>query len=148
MGGRNSKSKGDVLPNSLPQNWPNPSEEDIKECPTRNIIVNGPQGYLFASNFIRTSKYTAWNFLPKFLAQSFHPRKKMANVYFFLISCMQMVSEVAWQAVKWQAEIAEFYLLIVAPPFLTPHPPPLDTSHYQYLWYSHSVDAPFLCHFR
>ena len=111
MGGRNSKSKGDVLPNSLPQNWPNPSEEDIKECPTRNIIVNGPQGYLFASNFIRTSKYTAWNFLPKFLAQSFHPRKKMANVYFFLISCMQMVSEVAWQAVKWQAEIAEFYLL-------------------------------------
>ena len=30
-------------------------------------------------------------FIPKFIAQSFHPRKKMANVYFLLIACMQLI---------------------------------------------------------
>ena len=78
-------------PPSLPPNWPNPSEADLAQRPHRKIVVRGPQDYVFASNFIKTSKYTRGTFLPKFLAQEFHPRKKMANVYFFLVACMQMI---------------------------------------------------------
>lgn len=59
--------------------------------PLRKITINGSQRYSFITNFITTSKYTSYTFLPKFLAQSFHPRKKMANVYFFIISCMQCI---------------------------------------------------------
>ncbi|GMI14936.1 hypothetical protein TrLO_g10401 [Triparma laevis f. longispina] len=79
------------LPPSLPSNWPNPTAEDLDERPLRKITINGSQRYSFITNFITTSKYTSYTFLPKFLAQSFHPRKKMANVYFFIISCMQCI---------------------------------------------------------
>lgn len=37
----------------------------------------------------QTSKYELWSFMPKFLAMEFHPRKKIANVYFLIVSCMQ-----------------------------------------------------------
>lgn len=39
-------------------------------------------------NRVKTSKYTVLNFLPKNLAEQF---SKMANVYFLLISFMQMI---------------------------------------------------------
>jgi hypothetical protein len=112
MGSGNSKSKGVVLPNGLPVNWPYPSDADMKAFPNRNIVVNGPQGYFFATNYIITSKYTTWNFLPKFLAQSFHPRKKMANVYFFIIACMQMVSE--------GGALTSLIALLTPPPYSLP----------------------------
>lgn len=28
--------------------------------------------------------------MPKFLAMEFHPRKKIANLYFLVVSCMQV----------------------------------------------------------
>ncbi|TYZ57528.1 hypothetical protein PybrP1_011737 [[Pythium] brassicae (nom. inval.)] len=42
----------------------------------------------FCSNVVITSKYTAWNFLPLFLVESF---RKLANAYFLLVSVLQMV---------------------------------------------------------
>ena len=38
----------------------------------------------------QTSKYEVWSFMPKFLAMEFHPRKKVANLYFLIVSCMQV----------------------------------------------------------
>ncbi|CAN0015969.1 unnamed protein product, partial [Discosporangium mesarthrocarpum] len=43
---------------------------------------------------LKTSKYEVWSFMPKFLAMEFHPRKKVANLYFLVISCMQTIPEI------------------------------------------------------
>ena len=89
---RNSMVGGKDLPPSLPGNWPNPSQHDLDERPTRNIhLGNLPQTFIFNSNFITTSKFTKYNFLPKFLAMCFNPHKKMANVYFLVIAGMQTI---------------------------------------------------------
>ncbi|CAK7274382.1 drs2 neo1 protein [Sporothrix epigloea] len=45
-------------------------------------------GKPFISNFIRSSRYTVWNFLPKQLVFQF---MKLANFYFLIISILQMV---------------------------------------------------------
>ena len=78
-------------PPSLPNNWPNPSEADLNERPTRNISIKSEQAYLFNDNFIKTSKFTKWSFVPKFLSMCFNPKKKMANVYFLIIAGMQTI---------------------------------------------------------
>lgn len=41
----------------------------------------------FCDNTIVTSKYTAWNFLPKCLFEQF---RRIANVYFLVISVLQV----------------------------------------------------------
>ncbi|CAN0038698.1 unnamed protein product [Pylaiella littoralis] len=79
------------LPTANPKNWPNPSIEDVRERPTRIVQVNKPQEYTFCDNFIKTSKYEVWSFMPKFLAMEFHPRKKIANLYFLIVSLMQAI---------------------------------------------------------
>ncbi|CAK7266012.1 drs2 neo1 protein [Sporothrix epigloea] len=45
-------------------------------------------GRPFISNFIRSSRYTIWNFLPKQLVFQF---MKLANFYFLIISILQMI---------------------------------------------------------
>ncbi|CAK7231159.1 drs2 neo1 protein [Sporothrix eucalyptigena] len=45
-------------------------------------------GKPFISNFIRSSRYTVWNFLPKQLIFQF---MKLANFYFLIISILQMI---------------------------------------------------------
>ena len=85
------KSQPPPLPPSLPDNWPYPEPDDLLARPLRIVEINKEQAYSFITNFIRTSKYTLYTFVPKFLAITFHPRKKMANVYFFIIACMQMI---------------------------------------------------------
>lgn len=45
----------------------------------------------YCSNVVITSKYTAWNFLPLFLVESF---RKLANAYFLLVSVLQMVPNI------------------------------------------------------
>ncbi|CAM9262124.1 unnamed protein product, partial [Hapterophycus canaliculatus] len=79
------------LPPSNPKNWPNPTIEDMRERPTRIVQINKPQEYAFCDNFIKTSKYEVWSFMPKFLAMEFHPRKKIANLYFLIVSSMQAI---------------------------------------------------------
>ncbi|TYZ66631.1 hypothetical protein PybrP1_002245 [[Pythium] brassicae (nom. inval.)] len=46
----------------------------------------------FCSNVVVTSKYTAWNFLPLFLAESF---RKLANAYFLLVSALQTIKVIS-----------------------------------------------------
>ena len=52
------------------------------------------QYYTFCSNFIETSKYEWYNFLPLFLLEEFNPYSKIANCYFLFISGMQVTTKI------------------------------------------------------
>ncbi|CAM9633123.1 unnamed protein product, partial [Discosporangium mesarthrocarpum] len=39
-------------------------------------------------------QYTVLDFLPKFLMEEFHPRKKMANVYFLVLAALQTIPSI------------------------------------------------------
>jgi phospholipid-transporting ATPase len=80
---------------SLPSNWPVSTQEDIANKPNRIIIVGGQQSYAFRNNFVKTSKYETWNFLPKFLMEEFNPRTKVANCYFLLVSILQTIPQIS-----------------------------------------------------
>ena len=83
------------LPPSLPRNFPNHSEEDLSERPSRILNIRKPQIASFHSNFVKTSKYEAWNFIPKFLLEEFNPRTKMANCYFIFVACLQTIRPIS-----------------------------------------------------
>jgi phospholipid-transporting ATPase len=89
------KGNGAVKPESLPEHWPNPSEQDLKDRPQRVIQVGREQAFVFKDNFVKTSKYEPWNFLPKFIMEVFNPRTKIANCYFLLIACLQTIPEIS-----------------------------------------------------
>eukprot|EP01038_Epipyxis_sp_PR26KG_P007375 gene7375-10046_t len=78
-------------PPSNPYNWPNSSEEDILDRPKRLIRIGGSQQFSFCSNFVKTSKYEVYNFLPKFILEEFNPTTKIANFYFLLICALQAI---------------------------------------------------------
>lgn len=83
-------------PSPLPRNWPRPTAKDIEDCPQREIDIGAPeQRYDFCSNFVKTSKYEVYNFLPKFLLEEFNPMTKIANCYFLMISMMQCIPEIS-----------------------------------------------------
>lgn len=74
-----------------PKNWPNSSPEEVASLPYRKVSVGKEQQYRFCNNFVKTSKYEWYNFLPKFLFEEFNPTVKAANVYFLVIAFMQIV---------------------------------------------------------
>jgi magnesium-transporting ATPase (P-type) len=74
-----------------PKNWPNSSPEEIANLPYRKVSIGTEQQYRFCNNFVKTSKYEWYNFLPKFLFEEFNPTVKSANVYFLIIACLQLV---------------------------------------------------------
>ena len=83
---------------SNPRNFPNSKEEDYNERPYRIVEITNKNGgggegqeFWFCSNEIVTSQYTGLNFLPLFLWQSFNPQKKLANVYFLILSILQCI---------------------------------------------------------
>ena len=85
-------------PSSLPKNWPNSTDKDIEMKPLRIIHlganfhgIKNSQEYQFCSNFIKTSKYEIWSFMPLFLLEEFNPTKKIANCYFLVIAGMQCI---------------------------------------------------------
>jgi magnesium-transporting ATPase (P-type) len=83
-------------PSSLPRNWPKPTAKDIEDCPQREIEIGVPeQPFDFSSNFVKTSKYEIYNFLPKFLLEEFNPMTKLANCYFLMISMMQCIPPIS-----------------------------------------------------
>ena len=80
---------------SLPKGWPNPTDEDLAVSPLRIISLAKAQKYSFKNNFVKTSKYEIWNFLPLFLMEEFHPKVKVANCYFLMISCLQTIPAIS-----------------------------------------------------
>lgn len=83
------------LPNGLPAGWPKSTEADFAALPNRVINVGEDQTYYFKDNFVKTSKYTVANFVPKFLLEEFDPRTKIANVYFLFISLLQCIRPIS-----------------------------------------------------
>ena len=83
-----------IKPNSLPNNWPRSSPEDVAQRPERVIHIGDDQHYIFNSNFVKTSKYELYNFLPKFLFEEFRPTTKFANCYFLFIAALQTIPEI------------------------------------------------------
>ncbi|KAJ0393680.1 hypothetical protein P43SY_010417 [Pythium insidiosum] len=49
-------------------------------------------GAAFCSNVVITSKYTAWNFFPLFMIETF---RKLANFYFLLVAVMQCIPAIS-----------------------------------------------------
>lgn len=90
----NSSSKTG-LPSALPAHWPNSSPQDLAVFPKRCITVGRVQQYDFHSNFVKTSKYEVYNFLPKFLMEEFNPKTKIANCYFGVIGAMQCIPAIS-----------------------------------------------------
>ena len=82
------------LSSGLPVNWPNSTAEELALRPVRHIEVGSPQTFAYCNNFIKTSQYEFWNFLPKVLLEQFDPRSKIANVYFLLIAVLQCIPQI------------------------------------------------------
>jgi len=68
-------------------------------CSTRIVYFNdsvrtfsSPESDQFKSNEVQTSKYTWYNFLPKFLVEAF---SKFANAYFLVVSALQMIPSIS-----------------------------------------------------
>lgn len=80
---------------SLPNNWPNSTPEEINARLNRNVVVGGEQEWLFNSNFVKTSKYELWNFIPKFFLEEFNPKTKVANCYFLLVASLQTIPQIS-----------------------------------------------------
>jgi phospholipid-translocating ATPase len=73
---------------------PLPSSQDGRHIPLepglvrRKPLKDERTGHSYVSNFIRSSRYTLWDFLPK---QLFFQFSKLANFYFLVIGILQMV---------------------------------------------------------
>ena len=73
---------------------PIPPSADGRHIPVRpglarmTPLKDERTGKPYRSNFIRSSRYTVWNFLPK---QLFFQFSKLANFYFLLIGILQMI---------------------------------------------------------
>ena len=81
-------------PSSLPRNWPNPTAADLEERPKRCIKIGSEQEFYFRNNFVKTSKYEIFNFVPKFLFEEFNPKSKIANCYFLAIAALQVIPQI------------------------------------------------------
>ena len=53
------------------------------------------QIYSFCNNFVKTSKYEYYNFIPKFLIEEFNPKYKVANCYFLMIAILQIIPQIS-----------------------------------------------------
>ena len=83
------------LPNGLPTNWPDSSQEELDERPVRHIEIGFPQTYSYVDNFVKTSRFTFLNFLPNFFLEEFNPKTKVANVYFLFIAALQTIPAIS-----------------------------------------------------
>ena len=87
--------RGGGKPPSNPTGWPNSTQDDINDRPSRIIKIGEPQAFSFHSNFVKTSKYEFYDFLGKFLLEEFNPYTKVANCYFLMISAMQCIPQIS-----------------------------------------------------
>lgn len=62
-------SNSEEKPLSLPKNWPKPTADDLLDRPKRIVAIGDEQTFSFCTNFVKTSKYELYNFLPKFLLE-------------------------------------------------------------------------------
>jgi Phospholipid-translocating ATPase N-terminal len=104
-----SKAASNRKPHSNPHGWAqgNTSIEELEARPNRVININSEQDYEFCSNFVKTSKYEPYSFLPLFLWEEFNPRAKIANVYFLFIAGLQVIPSITNRSVVAHDDNAE-----------------------------------------
>lgn len=71
-----------------PKHWPHPTDADLEECPQRKFQFGTSLGadgqeFDFIDNFVKTSKYEWYNFIPIFLIEEFNPNTKV-SMYIYL----------------------------------------------------------------
>ena len=71
------------------------SNEQLQLDEQRIVMVGTPQVIEYKNNFVKTSKYEWYNFLPKFLFETFNPKHKLANCYFLFISAFQCIPPIS-----------------------------------------------------
>ncbi|KAH8582397.1 P-type ATpase [Cryptosporidium sp. chipmunk genotype I] len=64
----------------------------LKESRPRLVVINNRQVRSFSGNFIRTSRYTVLNFIPKYLFEQFC---RPVNFYFLIISLLQIFPSIS-----------------------------------------------------
>ena len=74
---------------------PKESLPDSLDSEQRVVVVGNQQRFSFRSNFVKTSKYEIYNFLPKFLLEEFNPATKVANCYFLAIASLQCIRQIS-----------------------------------------------------
>lgn len=100
---RGPRARFEELFNSYYQKWiiegllrqkPLPPSRDGRHIPisagaVRKVpLIDGRSGSHYISNFIRSSRYTKWSFVPKQLYFQF---SKLANFYFLIIAVLQLI---------------------------------------------------------
>ncbi len=63
----------------------------LEQRPHRLVLIGEEQRYIFGDNFVKTSRYEWYSFLPMFLGMEFNPQYKISNVYFLVIAAMQVM---------------------------------------------------------
>lgn len=97
-----NEDKG-LTPTNQPQILKTPTIDKNKETPikevnkdNRRIYINqfnkNKKKYFFPDNFVRTSKYTIIDFIPKSLLLQF---KRYANIYFLIIAVLQSIPSIS-----------------------------------------------------
>ncbi|KAK4164954.1 putative phospholipid-transporting ATPase DNF3 [Cladorrhinum sp. PSN259] len=88
------KAYNQYIVEGLLRQKPIPPSKDGRHIPLNPALVRQKSlkdertGHSYVSNFIRSSRYTIWNFLPK---QLFFQFSKLANFYFLVIGILQMI---------------------------------------------------------
>ncbi len=67
------------------------SAQVLEQRPHRIVSIGKEQQYIFGDNFVKTSRYEWYSFLPMFLGMEFNPQYKISNVYFLCIAIMQLI---------------------------------------------------------
>ena len=67
--------------------------------------------YGYSNNFIKTTRYTAWNFVPKNLFEQFH---RFANIYFMFVVALNWIPQVNAFAKEVAVLPVVFVLLVTA----------------------------------
>ncbi|KAG5183758.1 hypothetical protein JKP88DRAFT_198883 [Tribonema minus] len=93
---RRSSGSHHRKPKSNPKGWHRGKHraEDLEARPNRIVNINAEQDFEFCTNFVKTSKYEPYSFLPLFLWEEFNPRTKIANVYFLFIAVLQVIPSI------------------------------------------------------
>eukprot|EP00639_Heterosigma_akashiwo_P005485 CAMPEP_0194562928 /NCGR_PEP_ID=MMETSP0292-20121207/3186_1 /TAXON_ID=39354 /ORGANISM="Heterosigma akashiwo, Strain CCMP2393" /LENGTH=306 /DNA_ID=CAMNT_0039411753 /DNA_START=146 /DNA_END=1063 /DNA_ORIENTATION=+ len=88
-------ARGKKKPPGRIRGWPDKhKQEDLDARPYRVVQINQEQQFSYCSNFVKTSKYSILSFLPMFLAEEFHYKKKIANLYFLVVAAAQCIPQI------------------------------------------------------
>lgn len=67
-------------------------DEDENINYSYHVLLNEPQTNNYPSNYISTTKYTLWNFIPKNL---YYQLQRLSNIYFILVMIFALIPGVS-----------------------------------------------------